>query len=114
MIAAKVFVLMSHQENFGIAIAEAMAAACPVIISDQLDLAQDIEFAKAGIVCIASPDRTAAALRRLVSDDALRQRMGANGRALVLRRFTWSLIAATLIDEYRKVISNYEWSGWSA
>jgi len=43
--AADVFVLPSLQENFGNAIIEAMAAGCPVVIGDRLDLAGEIDRA---------------------------------------------------------------------
>jgi glycosyltransferase involved in cell wall biosynthesis len=104
--AAKVFVLMSHQENFGIAIAEAMAASCPVLISDELDLAGDIVAAGAGIACAPNADVTAVMLRRIIEDETLCQRMGQNGHALVLRRFTWPPVAAAVVTEYQKLVSN--------
>jgi glycosyltransferase involved in cell wall biosynthesis len=37
------FVLPSHQENFGIAVAEALACAKPVLISDQVNIWREIE-----------------------------------------------------------------------
>lgn len=106
--AAQVFMLPSLQENFGIAVAEAMAASCPVIISDQLDLADDISAAGAGVACAPAAVAMAAALKRLIVDEALRRQMGENGRALVLRRFTWPPIAAALVDAYGQIITGSE------
>jgi glycosyltransferase involved in cell wall biosynthesis len=103
--AAQVFVLPSFQENFGIAIAEAMAASCPVIISDHLDLADDIVSADAGVGSATDAGAMAAALQRLIADEALCRRMGKNGRALVLRRFTWPPIAAAMGDAYAQLIA---------
>jgi glycosyltransferase involved in cell wall biosynthesis len=103
--AAQVFVLPSFQENFGIAIAEAMAASCPVIISDHLDLADDIVSADAGVGSATDVGAMAAALQRLIADEALCRRMGKNGRALVLRRFTWPPIAAAMGDAYAQLIA---------
>ena len=48
--AADVFVLPSHQENFGIAVAESMAAATPVLITDKVNIWREIEAAGAGVV----------------------------------------------------------------
>jgi glycosyltransferase involved in cell wall biosynthesis len=60
--AAEAFVLPSHQENFGIAVAEALAVGTPVLISRQVNIWTEIEGAGAGI---AEPD-TAAGTRRLL------------------------------------------------
>ncbi|AXB80653.1 glycosyltransferase [Novosphingobium sp. P6W] len=47
---AEAFVLPSHQENFGIAVAEALAAGTPVLISDKVNIWREIEADGAGIV----------------------------------------------------------------
>lgn len=44
------FILPSHQENFGIAVAEALACGKPVLISDQVNIWREIEMANAGLV----------------------------------------------------------------
>ena len=43
------FILPSHQENFGIVVVEALACAKPVLISDKINIWQEIEKAGAGI-----------------------------------------------------------------
>jgi glycosyltransferase involved in cell wall biosynthesis len=48
--AAQVFVLPSHQENFGIAVAEALAVGVPVLISNKVNIWREIETDGAGIV----------------------------------------------------------------
>lgn len=47
--AAEVFVLPSHQENFGIAVAEALAAGAPALISNKVNIWREIESDGAGI-----------------------------------------------------------------
>ena len=49
--ASEVFVLPSHQENFGIVIAEAMACGLPVIISDKVNIWREVTDYRAGFVC---------------------------------------------------------------
>ncbi|WP_370993758.1 glycosyltransferase [Mucilaginibacter sp. RCC_168] len=44
------FVLPSHQENFGIAVAEALACGKPVLISNQVNIWREIESDKGGII----------------------------------------------------------------
>lgn len=48
--SADAFVLPSHQENFGIAVAESMACGVPVLISNQVNIWREIEQADAGLV----------------------------------------------------------------
>ena len=52
---ADAFVLPSHQENFGIAVVEAMACGTAVLISDQVNIAEDIVSDRAGM---SGPDTT--------------------------------------------------------
>lgn len=49
--AAEVFVLPSHQENFGIVVTEALACGLPVIISDKVNIWREISDHQAGLVC---------------------------------------------------------------
>ena len=44
------FILPSHQENFGISVAEALACGKPVLISDQINIWREIEAGKAGFI----------------------------------------------------------------
>jgi len=48
--AAEAFVLPSHQENFGIAVAEALACGTPVLISNKINIWREIEADGAGLV----------------------------------------------------------------
>ncbi|WP_407897031.1 glycosyltransferase [Ferrigenium sp. UT5] len=48
--AAEVFCLPSHQENFGIVVAEALACGKPVLISNKVNIWREIEAAGAGFV----------------------------------------------------------------
>ena len=48
--AAEAFVLPSHQENFGIAVVEALACSKPVLITDKINIWREIEEESAGLV----------------------------------------------------------------
>lgn len=48
--SAQAFVLPSHQENFGIAVAEALACRLPVLISDKINIWREIHNDGAGLV----------------------------------------------------------------
>ncbi len=48
--AAEVFILPSHQENFGIAVAEALGCSVPVLLADKVNIAPEIAQDKAGLM----------------------------------------------------------------
>jgi glycosyltransferase involved in cell wall biosynthesis len=50
LMASEVFVLPSHQENFGVAVAEALACGLPVILSDKVNIWQEVNGHLAGFV----------------------------------------------------------------
>jgi len=60
--AAEAFVLPSHQENFGIVVAEALSAGKPTLISDKVNIWREVIAARAGVV---APDNQAGATQLL-------------------------------------------------
>jgi glycosyltransferase involved in cell wall biosynthesis len=48
--ACEAFVLPSHQENFGIAVVEALASGKPVLISEQVNIAPEVAADRCGLV----------------------------------------------------------------
>lgn len=86
--AAEAFILPSHQENFGIVVAEAMASGLPVLISDKVNIWREVVADSAGMVEPDTLEGTEALLRRFtaLSDDA-RTAMATAARASFLRRF---------------------------
>ena len=62
--ASEVFVLPSHQENFGIVVAEAMVCRLPVIISDKVNIWREVTNYRAGLVCDDTVEGTRTCLLR--------------------------------------------------
>jgi len=56
--AAEAFVLPSHQENFGIVVAEALACGVPTLISNKVNIWREIETDGAGIIADDTLDGT--------------------------------------------------------
>ena len=99
LLAAEAFILPSHQENFGIAVAEALAVGTPVLISDKVNIWREIEADGAGLVAPDTLDGTVSLLERwLALSPAARQQMGERARACFtahfeMRRETENLLA---------------------
>jgi glycosyltransferase involved in cell wall biosynthesis len=100
---ADIFVLPSYHENFGFAVVEAMSAGLPVVISDRVNIHQEVHAAGAGIVTGLEIVGLAAAIERLLDDDGLRKRMGNAGARLVRERFTWESAAANVARVYEAI-----------
>ena len=83
----------SRDENFGVAVAEAMAAGRAVIVSPGVALSADIERSSTGLVAPADPAALAAALMGLLTDGRARARLAQSGRALAGERWRWEGIA---------------------
>lgn len=62
--AADVFALPSHQENFGVAVVEALAAGVPVLISERVNIWREIVADEAGFAAPDSVDGMASMLMR--------------------------------------------------
>src|SRR5258706_9519668 len=97
---ASLLVLPSLSENFGNVVLEAMAHATPVVVTPGVGLAADVDAAGSGIVTNGDPSALAAAIERLLSDEALRAEMGQRGRALAEERFGWDRIAGEMETLY--------------
>jgi glycosyltransferase involved in cell wall biosynthesis len=99
--AAELFLLPSHSENFGLVVAEALAAGVPTLVTDTTPWAQ-LGARQAG-ACVPW-ENYADALRSLLEEDRddLAAR-GALGRAWVAQEFTWHGAAARLLAFYREL-----------
>jgi glycosyltransferase involved in cell wall biosynthesis len=97
--AADAFVLPSHQENFGIAVVEAMACGTPVLISNQVNIWREITEDGAGFAEDNTRAGTARMLTRWLSigeADAKRMRESAKtsfAKRFEIQRATESLLA---------------------
>lgn len=86
--AAELFVLPSHQENFGIVVAEALSCGTPVLISNKVNIWREIESDGAGLVEEDSVEGTIRVLERwLQMSDEEKQKMRQQARDTFLQRF---------------------------
>ena len=100
---ATAFVLPSHSENFGMVVAEAMARACPVVVTQGVQSKAIVLEAGAGAVVPPNPDEIATALDRLVTDPNAASAAGIAGREYVRTRLTWDSAATRIRTMYRAI-----------
>jgi glycosyltransferase involved in cell wall biosynthesis len=94
---ASLFVLPSHSENFGLVIAEALAAGVPALVTDTTPWSR---LAAQGCGwCVPWGGYAAALAAALVTSPAELAAMGARGRIWAGREFSWAR-AAQLLDEF--------------
>ena len=86
--SAEAFILPSHQENFGIAVAEAMACSTPVLISNRVNIWREIDASKGGLVQPDTADGTHNLIRQFYRKSAEeRAQMSSAAREGFLRNF---------------------------
>lgn len=102
--SADVLVLPSYSESFGIVLLEAMAVACPVIVTPEVGLSSVIRAARCGIVTEGTPKCLGEAISEALSDPVALREMGERGRHLVEERFTWQSVAKRMEELYKQCI----------
>jgi glycosyltransferase involved in cell wall biosynthesis len=100
---ADLFVLASAGDSFGMVAAEAAAAGTPVIVSDRCGIAGFFGRDEA-VVVPYERDAVVGAIRRVLSDSALRERL-ARGGVAAARRTSWDHVADAQEQIYRDVAS---------
>lgn len=100
--AAELFVLPSHSENFGLVIAESLAAGVPALVTDTTPWG-GLARHEAGCCVPWETFGSELARTRAESREALAAR-GAHGRDWVARDFTWERSARLLSEFYRHLL----------
>jgi glycosyltransferase involved in cell wall biosynthesis len=100
---AALFALPSRQENFGLAVIEALACGVPALVSEHVNLAPEIAGFSLGWVTSLEPDSFSATLAKTLRNQEERKRRGEAGRNFVARQFSWAKLAVDLTDLYHSV-----------
>ena len=107
--AADAFLLPSHQENFGIVIAEALACGVPVLISNKVNIWREVESDGAGLVAPDDVEGTSFLLNSwlgLSEDQKLQMRTSA--LASFNKRFEIRQASTTLLGILQEIVGQGE------
>lgn len=102
--AAEALVLPSHQENFGVVVAEALACGTPALISDKVNIWREIAADGAGLVCRDTANDAHRMLAEFLGlDDQARATMRTAARRCFERNFDFN----TVSDRFFKTLSRH-------
>ena len=99
--AADALIHPTIYDSFGLAVAEAMAAGLPVVVSPQAGIAELVRDGENGLVARNAAE-THGALARLAADRALGTRLGAAARRTA-EQYTWDRTAAATEAVYQEI-----------
>lgn len=100
-------VLPSHQENFGVVVAEALAAGRPVLLSDKVNIWREVKAATAGIICSDDIEGVSRALSEFLSLPAdVTTKMGHAARECFLARFEITIASDAIGAVLEEVIQS--------
>jgi glycosyltransferase involved in cell wall biosynthesis len=103
--AFDIWVLPSRFEAFPLALLEALLAESAVVATDVGSVAEVVRDGETGLlVPPEDPAALAAAMRQLLGQEELRRRLGAEGRRLVLERFTADRMARSFRALYDELL----------
>ena len=101
--AAEAFILPSHQENFGLAVVEALACGVPVLLSDKVNIWREIVDDHAGVVADDSLTGTTKLMETWASNSTeTLKKMRVDARACFEKRFEINRAAQALINHLRE------------
>lgn len=104
--SAQVSLLVTNWEGFPLSILEAMRAGLPVVATSVAGIGESVRDGETGfLVPRRGVEQLQAHLRRLLTDAALRCRLGASGRAFYERHFTLARFVTNTLGVYRDVLS---------
>jgi glycosyltransferase involved in cell wall biosynthesis len=104
MLGAAVYVVPSLFEGTPLTLMEAMATGLPVVGTSTCGMRDVIRDGANGfLVPVRDPAALAAALDRLLTDAALRERLGRQAHADVMARYTWDAVAEPVRNVYRRL-----------
>jgi phosphatidylinositol alpha-mannosyltransferase len=94
------------QESFGIVLAEALAAGLPIVASDLKGFREVLDDGELGVL-VAPRDEPAlaCAMRRVLEDEPLRQRLSEAGLRKARGTLAWDVVATRILEVYDSALA---------
>ncbi|RJQ46146.1 MAG: glycosyltransferase family 1 protein [Gaiellales bacterium] len=103
--SADIYCSPCTKSSFGVVLLEAMAAAVPIVATDNNGYRSVMEHGRQGVLVPESDPRAfAEALLALARDPGLRSRMGSDGRRTAREQYSWKLVTDAVEDYYRNLL----------
>lgn len=104
-----IYVALSIQESFGVAVLEASACNLPVLVSNVGGLPEVVIDGETGFIVPAEDYQTAARkLLEMSLDPKLREKLGKKGREFVIKNYEWNDNANLMEQLFQDVINGYK------
>jgi glycosyltransferase involved in cell wall biosynthesis len=100
---ADIFIFPSHHENFGYAVLEALAAGTPVLISNRVALARDVQKQNLGTVMDLDATSIAQAIRLLLKQS--QPERSSKIRSFVAENYSWKQCSGFLAALYHSILT---------
>lgn len=104
--AVDVFVLPTSQENFGIALFEALLAGTPLITTRGADTWPELQASGGAQIVVPDPQELADAIAKIVDEAGLSERIGAEGRRWAIDNLDPDTIVRRYEDLYRRAMTS--------
>ena len=102
-------VLTSHQENFGIVVAEALSISLPVYISDRVNLCDFVIENRCGWVSVLEEADVTETLRSIyLTSSSERHAKGMNGYDAVRKNFSMNEVAKQYVNLYNNIVNDFQ------
>lgn len=106
MVDADLFILSSYNENYGVAVIEAMAAELPVLVSDQVQAYPEVLACDGGQVLPLDAETFAAAMAMWLGDAQRCTAAGRRGREHAMNHLGWNQIAERWVGHYERMVAS--------
>ncbi|MBA3901556.1 MAG: glycosyltransferase family 4 protein, partial [Bacteroidetes bacterium] len=101
-----VYVALSRNESFGVAIVEAMACGVPVVVTDIGGLSEVVDNNINGFtVPVENPLQAALAIEKIIQTPDIAKEFSVKGKEKVLKLYVWNINVNQMNDIYRSLHS---------